>query len=149
MVKYIQQETIYMVKKKKKRYLNGTWFTFTTEEAQQGIILKTIRNYLQKKQNEHKFYGITVHDRSDGFKYFIGHRDDKNYNLEIEANLFYEMLFVLDPYTCYQDFLKTNHQAKALLGGDIRYHKIPNKIEKYQFINEEIILMKIQIPISK
>jgi hypothetical protein len=138
-----------MVKKKKKRYLNGTWFTFTREEAQQGIVLTTIKQYLQKQEEGHKFYGITVHDRSDGFRYFIGHRDEKNYNLEIEAHLFYEMLLVLDPYHCYEEFLKTKHQVKTLLGGDLRFHKIPNKIEKYQYIHDEIKLMKIQIPITK
>ncbi len=138
-----------MIKRKKIRYLRGFWYNFTRDDAQRGAVLKTINQYLEDKEDGHKFYGISVYDHAETFKYFLGSRDEIHHNLILEAKEFYEVAPVKDAYTAYDDFLKSKLKVAPLFGGDVQYNEIPTKIEKYRKNNDEITLLKIQIPISK
>ncbi|WP_286905913.1 hypothetical protein [Clostridium sp. UBA1652] len=134
------------------RCFKGQWWSGTFEEAAKGKIREKINEFLEGNLiKEGPFYGIAVHNSTNGFKYFIGVEADRESEVIIpKSNYLIIEVNNKSAYEVYQELeRKSEYDFKSFFDANIKYDSIPIKIEKYWYKEGAFKVTQIEVPINK
>lgn len=137
-----------MYLEKNELLLEGSWHQIKFEHVFEGVIGKLFFEYTKDKENDFIFYGISSHNKKNGFSYFIGYEDARG-NLILPKGIYLQNLECEIAYEMYQKIAKENHAFKELYDSSFEFDLIPTKIEKYHYKDSTVTLVEILIPIDQ
>ena len=127
--------------------LKGKWISTTYAEANQGSVKTLIDEIVIDAVKGFVFYGIAVHDRKDGFRYFVGYPSIDGTVVLPKGNYFQ----ISKPKDAEQSFLKAAKlklPIKILFDANPTLDPLPVKIEIYRDNDLTSELVEILIPLQ-
>ncbi|VEU80450.1 Uncharacterised protein [Haploplasma axanthum] len=129
-------------------------WTGTYEDAFNGEVKKSIDLFISNNKDLESFFGVSVHNRKDGFSYFIGNIDavgTDEYVLN-SGNYYTELVDSTEVFLMYQEI------ERKILNGSLnikpieiaeKFDRLPVKVEKYSISKDgNYKVVEIQIPVE-
>lgn len=127
--------------------LKGKWISTSFVEAKQGSVKALIDEIVIDAVKGFVFYGIAVHDRKDGFRYFVGYPSVDG-TVILPKGTYYQIEKPKDVEQAYLKASKLGLPLKVLFDGSVDCDPLPIKIEVYRDNDLVSELIEILIPLE-
>lgn len=129
--------------------LNGQWHEIDFDALQNGVISNINLAFLHKNPLTNYYYGITIFEKNNKVKYFIGIVSN-NGNLDLSNHKYIVYSDINTDYIqpIYFVMASTKPDLLMMFGSSLNSNPIPVRIERYKVVNHEVTLDKILVPIK-